>query len=35
LQKGDRITHRFALQSPKDLDAEVREWAGVAYELDK
>jgi hypothetical protein len=34
LAKGDRITHRFALSSPSEIDAEVREWARVAYELD-
>jgi hypothetical protein len=34
LAKGDRITHRFALASPGDVDAQVREWARIAYELD-
>jgi hypothetical protein len=34
LQKGDRITHRFPIATPADIDAEVREWAKVAYELD-
>lgn len=34
LAKGDRITHRIPLASPDEVDAEVREWLGVAYELD-
>jgi Domain of unknown function (DUF5655)/Domain of unknown function (DUF4287) len=35
LQKGDRITHRIPITAPADIDAEVREWAKIAYELDK
>jgi hypothetical protein len=34
LQKGDRITHRIPITAPADIDAEVREWAEIAYELD-
>ena len=34
LAKGDRITHRFALASIDDIDAQVRDWARIAYELD-
>lgn len=34
LAKKDRITHRFALTSPDDVDDVVREWLRVAYELD-
>ncbi len=34
LQKGDRITHRFPITAPADIDAEVREWAKIAYDLD-
>ena len=33
LQKGDRITHRFAIQSFDDIDEEVAVWARRAYEL--
>lgn len=31
---GGRVTHRIALRSPKDVDAEVRRWLTVAYERD-
>jgi hypothetical protein len=33
-EKKDRISHRFELSSPDDIDAEVRRWAKVAYDLD-
>lgn len=33
LQKGDRITHRFAIQKLEDIDGEVLAWARRAYEL--
>jgi hypothetical protein len=32
--KGDRITHRIPISSPKDIDGEVRQWLKKAYELD-
>jgi Domain of unknown function (DUF5655)/Domain of unknown function (DUF4287) len=34
LQKGDRITHRFPIESPEEIDDQVREWAKIAYDLD-
>jgi len=34
LQKGDRITHRIPITTPAEIDAEVREWAEIAYDLD-
>jgi hypothetical protein len=34
LKKGDRITHRFPITSLADIDAEVREWTKIAFELD-
>jgi hypothetical protein len=34
LKKGDRITHRFAIESPEEIDDQVREWAQIAYALD-
>jgi hypothetical protein len=34
LQKGDRITHRIPITTPAEIDAEVREWAKIAYDLD-
>jgi len=34
LAKGDRITHRFEIKSPGDVDDEVRNWARIAYDLD-
>ncbi len=34
LAKGDRITHRFEIKSPGDVDDEVRTWARIAYDLD-
>ncbi len=33
-KKKDRITHRIALTSPEQLDAEVARWLRRAYELD-
>jgi hypothetical protein len=32
--KKDRITHRIELRSPDEVDAGVRRWLKVAYELD-
>src|SRR5947209_6300834 len=34
LQAKDRITHCIPLSSPAEIDAEVKEWLKVAYELD-
>jgi hypothetical protein len=34
LAKDDRITHRFPITSVKEIDAEVKRWLQVAYELD-
>ncbi len=34
LEKGDRITHRIALQSLHDIDDEVMMWLKRCYELD-
>jgi hypothetical protein len=34
LAKGDRITHRFEVTSPGEIDGEVRKWLKTAYELD-
>jgi len=34
LKNGDRITHRFPLESPDEIDDQVREWAEIAYDLD-
>ena len=34
LKKGDRITHRFPITSETEIDAEVRDWVKVAYDLD-
>jgi Domain of unknown function (DUF5655)/Domain of unknown function (DUF4287) len=34
LKKGDRITHRFPLESPDEIDDQVREWCKIAYDLD-
>jgi len=33
-EKKDRITHRFEITSPKDIDDEVKRWLKVAYERD-
>ncbi len=35
LVKGDRLTHRIAIQSLTDIDDEVMLWLRKAYELDK
>jgi hypothetical protein len=34
LAKKDRITHRIALESVEEIDAEVKKWLRTAYELD-
>ncbi len=34
LKKGDRITHAFRLTTSTEIDAEVRKWLKVAYDLD-
>jgi hypothetical protein len=34
LAKKDRITHRFALSSLKDIDKEVEKWLKIAYDAD-
>jgi hypothetical protein len=33
--KKDRITHRIEITSFKDIDAEVKKWLKVAYEMDR
>jgi hypothetical protein len=33
--KKDRISHRIEITSLKDIDAEVKKWTKVAYEMDK
>jgi hypothetical protein len=33
-EKKDRITHRIAVSSLSDLDAEVKKWLRYAYDLD-
>jgi hypothetical protein len=33
-EKGDRITHRFAITSLDDIDDEVKRWLRAAYERD-
>ena len=35
LAKKDRITHRIEIKSLKDIDAEVKKWLKVAYEMDR
>jgi Domain of unknown function (DUF5655)/Domain of unknown function (DUF4287) len=35
LAKKDRITHRIEITSVKDIDAEVKKWLKVAYEMDR
>jgi len=35
LTKGDRITHRFAITSLKQIDDEVKNWLKIAYLLDE
>ncbi len=34
LEKGDRITHRFPIESLGEIDREVKDWLAVAYALD-
>lgn len=34
LDKGDRITHRIPITSVDEIDAEVKGWLKIAYELD-
>jgi hypothetical protein len=34
LAKGDRITHRIPITTDADLDDEVQDWLGRAYDLD-
>jgi hypothetical protein len=34
LERGDRITHRFRLADPGEIDADVKRWLRIAYELD-
>ncbi len=33
--KKDRITHRIEIASLNDIDAEVKKWMKIAYEMDK
>jgi len=33
--KKDRITHRIEITSPKEINAEVKKWIKIAYEMDK
>jgi hypothetical protein len=33
LEKGDRITHRFAISAREDIDEEIRKWLKIAYDL--
>lgn len=35
LKKKDRITHRIAISSTKEIDGEVKKWLKIAYDLDK
>jgi hypothetical protein len=32
--KKDRITHRFEIATPADVDGEVERWLAIAYERD-
>jgi Domain of unknown function (DUF5655)/Domain of unknown function (DUF4287) len=34
LKKGDRITHRIPILKLSEIDAEVKRWLEIAYELD-
>src|SRR5262249_4680921 len=34
-EKGDRITHRIAIGKLEEIDADVKNWLKVAYELDE
>jgi hypothetical protein len=33
--KKDRITHRIEITSMKDIDADVKKWLTIAYEMDR
>lgn len=35
LAKKDRITHRIAISSAKEIDADVKKWLKIAYDLDQ
>jgi hypothetical protein len=35
LAKKDRITHRIEITTVKDIDAEVKKWLKIAYEMDR
>ncbi|HSK45439.1 MAG TPA: DUF5655 domain-containing protein [Candidatus Binatia bacterium] len=35
LAKKDRITHRIEVTSVKDIDAEVKKWLKIAYQMDE
>ena len=35
LAKKDRITHRIEITSMKDIDAEMKKWLKIAYEMDR
>jgi hypothetical protein len=35
LAKKDRITHRIEITALKDIDAEVKKWLEIAYEMDR
>jgi hypothetical protein len=34
LPKQDRVAHRIELKSVAEIDAEVKKWLKLAYELD-
>jgi hypothetical protein len=34
MAKKDRITHRFEITAPEQIDAEVKKWLKTAYDLD-
>ena len=34
IAKGNRISHRIPISSIEEIDAEVKEWARIAYDLD-
>lgn len=34
LAKRDRITHRIEVKAVSEMDADVKKWLGIAYELD-
>src|SRR5689334_8591059 len=35
LAKKDRITHRIEITSVNDIDAEVKKWLKIAYDMDR